>query len=158
MIAALLWAALLLGLWIGLTDNTLLWDTLAGIGCALVAGATMVLAARSGAVRLKVRGRWLARSAAAPWWIVRDSVTILRTCLAALAHGHRPRGRMRAVRWSPGGDAPLDQGRRAIAYAVGSAGPNQYVVAASADEDVLVVHELVEASSVAAVDIVREDA
>ncbi|HEU4973914.1 MAG TPA: hypothetical protein VFT50_02400 [Baekduia sp.] len=151
--ATVIWAALLLGLWIGLADNTLRWDTIAGIGCALTAGAAMQMAARSGQVRLRVRWRWLARAAAAPWWIVRDTALVLR----ALLRG-RPRGRLRPVRWSRGGDAPLDQGRRALAVSAGSAGPNQYVVAAADDEDVLLVHELEPARSVTAVDVVREDA
>lgn len=156
--AILLRAALLLGLWVGLTDNTRLWDTVTGLVCALLAGAAMHLAARAGRVSLQVRGRWLRRVAAAPWWIVRDTLVILRALAVGLMRREAPRGRMRPVRWQPGGDRPLDQGRRALAYGPGSAGPNQYVVGASDEDGVLLVHELEPASSVSAIDVVGEEA
>jgi hypothetical protein len=144
------WWGLLLAFWIALTDNTRPLELLAGAVSALVAATVLQLVVAIGGVRLAVRPRWLVRSLAAPWWAVRDSVILLWAVPA------RRRGRLRAVPFAAGGSAPLDRGRRAVAFGVGSAGPNQYVIAESGEDDVLVIHELVPTSAVTAVDLVRE--
>ena len=143
-------AAPVLGLWIALTDNTRPLEVLVGAACALVAAAAMALTARVGGVAMRLRARWLVRALPAPWWVVRDSVRVL---LAAL-RPHRPEGRLRAVPWDPGDDAPLAAGRRAFAYTIGSLGPDQYPLVASRADGTLVVHELLPAASVITVDVV----
>jgi|SRR4051794_1164366 len=150
--ATVVWAVLLLALWIALTDNTRPWELVAGAACALAAAAMLRAVAAGAGLRLAVRRAWVTRCLAAPWWAVRDSALVLRAVVT-----RRPAaGRMRAVPFEASGHQPLDRGRRALVLGAGSAGPNQYAVTESGEDEVLVVHELVPAAEVTAAGIVRE--
>jgi hypothetical protein len=150
-----LWAAVLFAFWIALTDNTRPWELVAGGVCALLGATALSLAALAGGVAPAPAPRWLLRSLAAPWWIVRDSALVLGA-LAARLTGRPLAGRLRPVVFPLHDDGPREQARRALAFGVGSAGPNQYVVTESPEEDVLLVHELVATGSVSAADVVAE--
>jgi hypothetical protein len=151
------WAAPLFALWLVATDTTKSLEMPVGAVCSLLAATAACAAARSGRVTVRFRRRWLARALRAPWWVLRDSVVVLAAASGDVLRGRRPGpGRMRPVPWDPGDDGPLGQGRRAFAYGVGSAGPNQYPIASSRERQVLLVHEFEPARSVAAVDVVQE--
>jgi hypothetical protein len=146
-------AAVLLVLWLALVDKTERWEVLAGLVCAIIA-ATIVEAVQATAqLRFAARPRPVLRGLVrAPWWIVRDSALVL----AAVVTRRPPAGRLRAVPFPAGGHAPQDRGRRAAALTLGAIGPNQYPMTESAEDDVLLVHELVPRPEVVPADLVRE--
>jgi hypothetical protein len=156
LVAVLVWVALLLALWIALTDSGQPIELLVGGLCALAAGALAQAVLRTGGVALRPEPRWALRCARAPWWILRDSALVLGALLAHLTLGRTLAGRMLALRFDPGGESPRDQARRALAYGAGSAGPNSYVVGASREPQAVVVHQLVPSEHVTPLEVVRE--
>jgi hypothetical protein len=150
------WALPLFALWLVATDTTKSLEVPVGVACSLLAATAASAAVRSGRVSIRFRLGWPARAVRAPWWVLRDSVLVLAASSRTALRGRRPGpGRLRPVRWDPGDDGPLGQGRRAFAYGVGSAGPNQYPIVSSRERQVLLVHEFEPAPSVAAVDVVQ---
>ena len=91
------------------------------------------------------------RSLALPWWIARDAVLVL----GALVRG-RTTGRIVVVPFRSRGTESVDVARRAIAYTIGSAGPNTYALGGSTDADVLVAHQLVPSDSVTPAEVVAD--
>jgi hypothetical protein len=151
------WALPLFALWLVATDTTKSLEVPVGAACSLLAATAAYAAARSGRVSVRFRRAWLARAVRAPQWVLRDSVVVLAASSRDALRGRRPGpGRLRPVPWDPGDDGPLGRGRRTLAYGVGSAGPNQYPIVSSRERQVLLVHELEPAGSVAAVDVVQE--
>jgi hypothetical protein len=149
-LAALLIATgALFALWLALTDNTRPLELLVGACCALIAAAGGMAAGLAGRAHFAPEPRWLLRTLALPWWVVRDSARVF----AALVT--RREGRFVTVTFPVGGSSPRDVARRVLAYAAGSAGPNTYAIGASEDGDVLVAHELVPAA-VTPVEVVAE--
>jgi multisubunit Na+/H+ antiporter MnhE subunit len=139
LVASVLWAAPLFALWLALTDNTRPLELLVGAGCALLSGVAAEAAGLLSRVRFRPRARWVLRTAAVPWWVVRDGVLVLR----AMLRWPPARGRIVVVPFAAAGDGPRDVARRAMAYGPGSAGPNTYAIGASDEAGVLVVHQLV---------------
>ncbi|HEU4978959.1 MAG TPA: hypothetical protein VFT42_08715 [Solirubrobacteraceae bacterium] len=146
---SLVWGGLLFALWIALTDSTRPLELLVGGCSALVAGVLMWAVARMAHVSLRPRPRWLLAFAKAPWWIVRDSVTVLLALAGHLVLRRPLAGRMVPVAFATGGRDARGQARRAIAFGAGSAGPNSYVVGASEEEQAIVIHQLVPTDAVA---------
>jgi hypothetical protein len=151
-----IWAAPLFALWLALTDNTRFWDMVAGGACALLAGALAQAVVRVGAVGFAPRPGWLLRCARAPWWVLRDSVLVLGALLGHLLLRRPLGGRIVAVPFEHGDGSPRGQARRALAFGAGSAGPNSFVVGASAEDRALVVHQLVDSDEVTPLEIVGE--
>lgn len=139
----------LFAFWIALTDNTRPLELLVGGCSALVAGLLTEGALRLGGVRLRPRARWLLVVAKAPWWVLRDSVTVLLALAGHLLLRRPLTGRMVAVAFDVGDRSPRGQARRAIAFGAGSAGPNSYVVGASEEAQAIVIHQLVPTDEVA---------
>ncbi|HEX3316424.1 MAG TPA: hypothetical protein VHR88_00265 [Solirubrobacteraceae bacterium] len=147
----------LYGLWFLLAGTTERWQAIIGVACAVAATAGALWAAHLGAITVRPRAIWLARSLAAPWWIVRDTAVVLGA-LPRMALRPVPRGRFRSFRF-PGAAEPSARGiaGRAIAEGAGSAGPNTLVLGSDDERPVLLVHELVEQSGApAAVTLLEE--
>ena len=138
-------AGLLLGLWIALTDNTRPWELLVGGLCAVLAAVGAAVAERGRGGDFSIEPRWLRHVPGVLWSIVSDSVLVLRAALSPTP----PRGRMRAVPFTPVGEGAL-----AVATGLGSAGPNQYVIAEDEAQGVLLIHELVPTDTVSALDVI----
>lgn len=145
---SLVWGCLLFAFWIALTDSTHPLELLVGGCSALIAGVLMWAVARRADVRLHPRPSWLAAFAKAPWWALRDSVTVLLALAGHLLLRRPFTGGMRPVAFDVGDRSPRGQARRAIAFGVGSAGPNSYVVGASEEEGAIVIHQLVASDEV----------
>lgn len=135
--------ALLGGVWLLLTDTVSLPELAAGACVAAVAATAseLVRQQRDNALRVPVRGllqawRPLAR---APRDLVLVTSAVLRQVVAP-----KPQcGRLRALPFRHGGDAPTAHGRRALAEGLGSFAPNTIVVGIDEDRDVILVHQLV---------------
>ena len=147
----LVWAVPMFALWLALTDNTRPLELIVGAAAALVAGAAAEAAGLAGRVHFRPRARWLVRALALPWWIARDTVLVL----GALARG-RTTGRIVVVPFKSRGTDSVDVARRAVAYTLGSAGPNTYALGGSPDADVMVTHQLVPGDSVTPAEVVED--
>jgi hypothetical protein len=145
-------AGALFALWLALTDKSDRWEVLTGLACAVLATAVVTAVQVRAGLWFRARPRWVLRALPAPWWVLRDSARVLWAIVA-----RRPAaGRLRAVPFAAGGTTPEDRGRRAVAFALGSLGPNQYAMTESSEDDVLVVHELVPTDEVTAAHLVEE--
>jgi hypothetical protein len=132
----------LYGVWLALVDNHQRLELIVG-GLAAAAAATLAaFVTRAGEVRQRVRARWLVRSLAFPYWIVRDTAIVL----ASLVRSPRATGRSVAAAWPEEDDHALAEGRFAVAGYLGSFGPNSYAI--GHEDEVLVVHQLVPADDV----------
>jgi hypothetical protein len=138
--------ALLMALWLVLTD-TQQWPELTAGAVAAALGATVAgLIVRAG------QPKTLAKSAAilrlGPRRLGRPLIRmvvdtgILILALARTLTGRRPRGSFRVVRYMP--DAPRRSAAgRALTEIWGSLTPNRYVIGTDDEEGILMVHELV---------------
>lgn len=138
--------ALLMVLWLVLTD-THQWQELTAGAVAAVIGATVAglivragqpktLSKSTGLLRLGPRrlGRPLIRM------VVDTGILILALGRALI--GRRPRGSFRVVRYTP--DPPRRSAAgRAFTEIWGSLTPNRYVIGTDDEEGILMVHELV---------------
>jgi hypothetical protein len=138
--------ALLMALWLALTDTHKEPELLAGAVAAAV-GATLAAAiVRPGRPKpvtkslelLRLGPRRLGRPLVR---LVADTGLVTMALLRSLA-GRRPRGSVRVVRYSP--DLPRrGAAGRAVTEIWGSLAPNRYVIGADEDEGILMIHELV---------------
>jgi multisubunit Na+/H+ antiporter MnhE subunit len=138
--------ALLMALWLALTDTHKEPELLAGAVAAAVGATVAGAVVRTGQpkpvakslelLRLGPRrlGRPIVRLVADTW--------LVTMALARASVGRRPRGSFRAVRYIP--DAPRRSAAgRTLTEIWGSLTPNRYVIGTDDDEGVLLVHELV---------------
>lgn len=136
MAAWLLRFVLLYGLWLALVDNHQRLELIVGGLCAAGAATLGSLVVRAAGLRRATQPRWILRSPAFPLWIARD------TALVLLSLVRRPRGSGTSVSraWPRESDATAAS-RFAVAGWLGSLGPNSYAI--GAEDEVLVVHQLV---------------
>jgi hypothetical protein len=138
--------ALLMGLWVVLTDTHKTPELVAGAVAAAIAATVAALVVRSGPPTtvsesielLRLGPRRLLRP------LVRLAVDtgILTVALVRRLAGRDQRGAFRVVRYSPEEPRRSAAGRAATEI-WGSLAPNRYVVGTDEDEGVLMVHELV---------------
>jgi hypothetical protein len=138
--------ALLMVLWLALTD-TGQWPELTAGAVAAAAGATVAgLIVRAGQPKTLSKSAALLllgpRRLGRPLVRMLADTGILTMALARTLTGRRPRGSFRAVRYAP------DARRRSAAGSAlteiwGSLTPNRYVVGTDDEAGVLMVHELV---------------
>ena len=138
--------ALLMGLWLALTDTDKKPELIAGAVAAVIAATVAGLIVRSGPP--KTVSKSLALLGLGPRRLVRPLVRlavdtwILTVALVRRLSGRDQRGSFRAVRYSPEEPRRSAAGR-ALTEIWGSLTPNRYVVGADEDEGILIVHELV---------------
>jgi hypothetical protein len=98
-----------------------------------------------------MRARWLVR---APYALARLPVESWTVTVALLRHlaGRRVSGSFRVIPFRVGRDDPDSTARRALAKGFDSVGPNNYVVGIDAEEDLMLVHQLVPPADAASAD------
>jgi hypothetical protein len=138
--------ALLMVLWLALTD-TKAWPELTAGAVAAVIGATVAgLIVRPG--QPKTLSKSIALLRLGPSRLARPLVRmvadtgILAMALARTMTGRRTRGSFRVVHYAPDGPRRSAAGR-ALTEIWGSLMPNRYVIGTDDEEGVLMVHELV---------------
>ncbi len=139
----LVWWLICAGLWMWLEDTIVLANLVDGAVAAAVGatGTTLVYAERL--VAFQPRARW-ALGLWRPLVQFGPDMRLLTSVLVrALRGGERAPGALRAVRFEPAGGPGEVSARRALAPAVGSFAPNTIVLDVEAEEDVMLVHQLV---------------
>lgn len=138
--------ALLMMLWLALTDTKNTQDVVAGLVAAAIGATAAGLVVRPGspstvAKSVAVLGIGPRRLLRPPARMVSDTA-ILTAALARRLAGRQVRGSFRAVQYRP--DAPRrSSAGRAATEIWGSLTPNRYVVGIDEEAGVLLVHELV---------------
>ena len=135
--AAVVWWLVLCGLWLLYVGSTTKEVLVAGGIAAALALASGLALRRLGLLRYGLDARWLARTVALPWYLLRDFALIA----LALLRG-RPEGAWRTVEFPVGGDDPRSAGRRALVGVLGTISPNAYPVDFDRDRSLLLMHVL----------------
>jgi|SRR5579884_1146604 len=133
-------------LWLLLVDDTSEPNMLAGAVCAVLATglATRVQSLRT--VHAAPRPAMLRHAYRPLALLVVDSGRVARALIARGILRRPVHGRWRAVRYRSTGEEAADVARRVLTEWGASLGPNRYVIGIDAEDDVLLVHELVPAS------------
>jgi multisubunit Na+/H+ antiporter MnhE subunit len=143
-------AAGFVGTWIVLAATYLLLvdtvstpELITGAVVATIAaiGSELVRLERRLHTRIPLRGLALAWKpvARAPT----DLVLVLLAIVRQVFERKRARGRIRAMPFRHGGDAPDAAGRRALAESLGSFAPNTIVIGVDDERNLIIVHQLV---------------
>jgi hypothetical protein len=113
----LLWLAgisVLFGLWELFVDTYTWPEILCGLGAAVLSGTAVTLARVESRERFAIRPAWLRPAADLPARPLVDTWRVFRELGGSWLRRRPLRGRVRAVRFEPGGDDPLSSGRRAL--------------------------------------------
>jgi multisubunit Na+/H+ antiporter MnhE subunit len=145
----LVWWFVLAALWLLLVDRTPLAELVAG---AVAAAGAATAAATVGAqplITLHPRLAWILSAVRAAPSLFSDTVRVAVVLARAIVGRRRPTGAFRTVAADAAGDDPESTARRALTKALGSLGPNTYVVAIDHRSGKMLVHQLEPTSDVA---------
>jgi multisubunit Na+/H+ antiporter MnhE subunit len=128
--------------WMVHADSGKLPELVAGAIVATVAATATELVRRQRVAGIALRPAFLRRA----WRVVAGVVPdVGRLTVAAFSQLLRPRdarGRTIAIPFPHGGDEPQENGRRALAQALGSFAPNTIVIGIDPDRGRLIAHQL----------------
>lgn len=147
MLATSVRAVLFFGLWLVLIDNTSEPDLINGAVTVVIAVALAGAVQSLRSVNARPRAsmfRYVHRPLLA---LVTDAWRVTAALGGALVLRRPVHGHFRAVRYRATGDGPEAVTRRILTEWGGSLGANRYVIGIDAENEVLLVHELVESSS-----------
>jgi multisubunit Na+/H+ antiporter MnhE subunit len=130
-------------LWLLLTDSPKLPELLAGALVAAIAASGTEVVRRQGLARIALRPSLLRRALVPIVGAVPDCGRLVFAAFAQLFERRPARGRIVAIPFGHGGDAPAENGRRALAMALGSFAPNTIVVGIDPERERLLAHQLV---------------
>jgi hypothetical protein len=137
-------AVFLFAVYMLLADNPAEPEMLTGAVIAVVAaGCAQLIAADRQDVHL--RPTMLRRAYRPLLLLATDTVRVTSALLGSLI-GHGPNGHVRAVRYRATSKDPQDYARRVLTQWGTSLGANRYVLGIDNENQILIVHELVEAS------------
>lgn len=144
-VEVLVWWAAPFGVWL-LTLSTLpVAELTVAAAAALLCAVAATVGRRAADERWRVRARWLRWLVVLPVAVVADACRVLLVPLRRQPQG-RPPGRLREIRLEPETDGTLATTRLAVATTVLSVAPGTFVVDTHSEDDVLVVHSLVDGS------------
>jgi multisubunit Na+/H+ antiporter MnhE subunit len=145
------WWAVLVAFWLLLTDSVKLAELLTGaVAAALGATAARSIEAEP-RVPLRPQAAWLRGLPRALARLPLDSA-LLALALGRRLLGRPVRGSFRAVRFRARGRDPHSTARLVTAKWLDSLGPNSYVIGIDSEEDLMLVHQLVEREDPASAD------
>src|SRR5205823_2513023 len=138
-----LWWLVLVFLWLLYQGEYNTIEQVAAACAAAVAATLAVLVRRQERAGVRLEARWLAKTAAVPWQIVREFALVTIFLARALAARRVPvTGGIRRLPFPTGGARPHERGRRVIAALAMTYSPNSYVVDMDQDANEVVVHTL----------------
>jgi multisubunit Na+/H+ antiporter MnhE subunit len=139
----LAWWIPLAAFWLLLVDNTRTSDMLGGAAAAAVAATVGELVAEQRLLGLRLRPRFLRHLPRALLRLPAESWTVTAALVRHLIARKPVSGSFRVISFPVGHDDPDSTTRRALAKGFDSVGPNNYVVGIDAEEDLMLVHQLV---------------
>jgi multisubunit Na+/H+ antiporter MnhE subunit len=128
--------------WLVHDDSGKLPELLAGVGVAALAATGTELVRRQRVAAIAVRPRFLRRLPRLMPSAARDCFALTLAAFAQLVRPRAVRGDTVAVPFDGGSDTPRDNGRRAVASALGSFAPGTVVVGVDPDSNLVIAHQL----------------
>jgi hypothetical protein len=138
-----IWAGLLIGLWLVLVGEWSQVELVAAVSVAVVAATAAVAARRVPAVRAHVPRAWLADARSLPVAIVADFGILTWVLVRSLLRRERVHGKFRVKPLPATGEGIVGRGVRAWVTVAATVSPNAYVVHIDADDDRVLLHDLV---------------
>jgi multisubunit Na+/H+ antiporter MnhE subunit len=132
--------------WLVLTTTTDPLEMAAGAIAAAIAATVAELVRMQDLQAIRVRPRWMLRAGVLPRHVLADTWTLFRALWRHLLFRRPVKGAFLALPFDPGGeDDPYAAGRRALITAAITVTPNTYVVGIDAEQNLILVHQLVPA-------------
>jgi multisubunit Na+/H+ antiporter MnhE subunit len=129
-------------LWMVHSDSAKLPELLAGGGVAAIAATGTELVRRQRVAGIAVRPSFLRSALTLVPRAVGDCATLTRLAFAELLRSEPVRGSTVTAPFGHGGDDPEQNGRRALAQALGSFAPGTIVIGIDAERQVVIAHRL----------------
>jgi multisubunit Na+/H+ antiporter MnhE subunit len=137
------WWVVCFALWVLLTYNPVAQEFVAGAFAAAIAATAVSLVREQRIMSFGPRLKWLARAGRVPVEMIRDTVTVSGALYRKVVRREDVVGAWRAIPFSEGGDDARSAARRALFIAAISATPNALVAGIDAEENLMLVHQLV---------------
>lgn len=142
-VEVLVWAALLVGVWVTTLSSVATSEMAAAAGSALLCGVAAVLARRAMDGGWRPSPRWFGWMARLPVAVVVDTVRVLTLAVRHAGHRSRSVGRIERVALPADGSRARTSAREALGTLAVSMTPASFVFDVDEREGVLVVHSLV---------------
>ena len=141
--AGVAWWLALFAIWMLLVDSLARPEVIAGMGAAFLALPVALLVSARVERRFQMRARWLRELRSAPFFVLRDSLLVLRAlCLHVIGRAAM-RGEFRLVPWLPAeGDDVAANSWQAFAVIATSIAPNTYIIGVDPERGVALAHQL----------------
>lgn len=141
--AGVAWWLALFAIWMLLVDSLARPEVIAGMGAAFLALPVALLVSARVERRFQMRARWLRELRSAPFFVLRDSLLVLRALCLHVIGRETMRGEFRLVPWSPAeGDDVAANSWQAFAVIATSIAPNTYVIGVDPERGVALAHQL----------------
>jgi multisubunit Na+/H+ antiporter MnhE subunit len=128
--------------WMVHDDSAKLPELLAGILVATIAATGTELVRRQRVAGIAIAPSWLRHAPRLIPSAVRDCIVLTRLALTQLVRRDPACGRTVAIPFGHGGEDPPENGRRALAQALGSFAPSTIVVGVDPERNLLIAHQL----------------
>ena len=140
------WWVLSMLLWLLLTSTTSVPEAIVGSAASVIVATTAEILRARGVFGFRPRMRWIRLAMRIPVQIASDTVRVFRALLLHVIGRKRVRGSWHAVPFRYGREGnPSDVARRGLAILAIGTSPNSVAVNVDADQDELLVHQLVSA-------------
>lgn len=137
------WWLALFAIWMLLVDSLARPEVIAGFGAAFLALPVALLVSARVERRFQMRARWLRELRSAPFFVLRDSLLVLRALCLHVIGRETMRGEFRLVPWSPAeGDDVEANSWQAFAVIATSIAPNTYIIGVDPERGVALAHQL----------------
>lgn len=141
--AGVAWWLALFAIWMLLVDSLARPEVIAGMGAAFLALPVALLVSARVERRFQMRARWLREVRSAPFFVLRDSLLVLRALCLHVIGREEMRGEFRLVPWSPAeGDDVAANSWQAFAVIATSIAPNTYIIGVDPERGVALAHQL----------------
>ena len=141
--AGVAWWLALFAIWMLLVDSLARPEVIAGMGAAFLALPVALLVSARVERRFQMRARWLREVRSAPFFVLRDSLLVLRALCLHVIGRETMRGEFRLVPWSPAeGDDVAANSWQAFTVIATSIAPNTYIIGVDPERGVALAHQL----------------
>lgn len=139
----LVWWVILMSFWVWLDNSIGLAELVVGAIVAVFGASLAELVQYQANTRIRIRIEWLAHAIRLPYEIGRDTGIVFAALLKKVLRGEEPNSGFRLVAVEAGDESPEAVTRRVLLIGGTSIAPNTFVLGLDAEQNVMVVHQLV---------------
>lgn len=138
---ALIYFALMMGLWVLYTSTIKAWELIIGAAAAVIATIATAVVEQQRFAQFSPAPKWLLYLLTLPWFVLRDTALVYR---AAIKYALRKKsdGYLVAVDFDSGSEDARSSARRALVTALTTIPPNSVVVGIDRTNNKLLLHML----------------